>query len=196
MSTNQICRFDGCNQTATIRELCKRHYRNEYAKQKRSDPKWAEQNRKNALATYYKHHDSYKKKKRKYEKKHFEKIIKVLGSKCDACNERYQRDLPRSNLDLHHKFYTDADKTYFKKYGVMPGKQEALRMIKSEQISELKMKYILLCQQCNLIEAWVRKNPKKGFETFAWLYGEGHFDEVLKDDTDNSTIKKLTEFMK
>jgi len=55
-----------------------------------------------------------------------------------------------------------------------------------------RKKFGLLCRQCNNIEAWVRKDGKKAFEAFCYLYGQGHFDEALKDD---KSLKKITEFL-
>jgi hypothetical protein len=126
------------------------------------------------------------------QKKEFEKIYERLGSKCVSCGEKYNPSLKKTNLHIHHKFYS-KDKEYLKKYGTMPQKYEALRMIKANKIRELKKKYTLLCQQCNTIDGWVRKNPDNAFETLCWLYSEGYFDEALKDDL---KFKKLTEFMK
>ncbi len=51
----------------------------------------------------------------------------------------------------------------------------------------------MLCHSYNILEAYVRNDPVKAFETFAWLYGEGYFDKALKDD---SKLKKLSKFIK
>lgn len=128
-----------------------------------------------------------------YEKDNFEKIIDVLGSKCASCGEKYTRGVKMPNLQIHHKFYTEEDKEYKKKYGVNQHKYEALRMIKTNKINELKKKYTLLCGQCNMLEAWVRKDGVKAFEAYCWLHEQGYFDEALRDD---AKFKKLSEFMK
>ena len=104
-----------------------------------------------------------------YEKDNFEKIVEVLGSKCASCGEKYTRGVKMPNLQIHHKFYTEEDKEYKKKYGAKgatPHKYESIRMIKANQINELKKKYTLLCQQCNMLEAWVRKNGVKAFDAY------------------------------
>ena len=131
--------------------------------------------------------------KQGYAKKSSERIFEVYGNKCASCGEKYNSNSNRRNLQLHHRFYSEEDTQYFKKHGIGQGKYEALRMLEANQINELKNKFTLLCPQCNMLEAYVRKDGKKAFEAFCWLYSEGHFDEALKDDT---SFKKLSEFMK
>lgn len=130
--------------------------------------------------------------RRGYERDRMIKIVEVLGSKCVSCGEKFNPDLKRSNLEIHHNYYTEEDKEYFKKYGINQQKYEAWRMIKTNKINELKKKYTLLCGQCNILEAWVRKNGVKAFEAYCWLQEQGYFDEALKDD---AKFKKLSEFM-
>ncbi|MCV0431829.1 hypothetical protein [Nitrosopumilus sp.] len=130
--------------------------------------------------------------RRGYEKRNFTIIVNALGKKCDSCGEKYNPELKKSNLDIHHREYSEEDKKYFKKHGIGQQKYESLRMIKTKKINELKKKYVLLCKQCHQIETFCHQSPKKAFDMFAWLYGEGLFDEVLKDDP---TLKKLTDFL-
>jgi len=195
----KTCSVKGCNRPHLAMGYCNNHYSNYRVKLKReTDPEWRDKTNKYQMKKYYEQHDYRKKQKRGYSKKYQQQIVKALGSKCISCDEKYNPDLKQSNLQIHHKFYSEEEKKIKKENKGNLGathKYEALRMIKQGKYAELKKKFTLLCQQCNTIEAFVRKNPKKAFETFCWIYSEGQFNEVLSEDDDKS-LRKITEFLK
>jgi len=97
-------------------------------------------------------------------------------------------------LQLHHLYYDENDLKkkirYGKSYGAL---YDVITMIESGK--NPKEKYVLLCLQCHEIETFSHQNPKKTFDMFSWMYGQGIFDEVLNDD-DAKNNKKITEFLK
>jgi len=187
---NRKCSVDGCDAKHSAKGFCKSHY----MKNLLSNPERRARKNKEQLQKYYDNHEERKKKKRVTGKLQRAELYKKLGGKCISCGEKFNETLSRSNLELHHKFYDEDDERVRKKFkGNLGSKHiwEIRRMIKNGE--NPKIKFALLCKQCNVIEAHVRINPTKAFETFCWLYGEGQFDEALKDDP---TLKKLTDFLK
>jgi len=188
---NRKCMVKGCNNKHEGLGFCKNHL----AKHHRdTNPELKAKHNKKNLERYYKNHDENKLRKNIKGKSERAELYRKLGAKCVSCGEKYNPKLARSNLEIHHKEYSKEDlevKTKFK------------GNIGSRHISELKKmfkngvnpnkKFCLLCQQCNLLEAFVRMNPVKGFEMFCWLSSENYFDEALKDDP---TLKKITDFLK
>jgi len=110
-----------------------------------------------------------------------------------SCDEKFNSEISRSNMHIHHKFYSDKDIADLKRIGVTGHHWEIKRLIKNNQINELKKKFTLLCRECNQMEKYAKKNSQKTFDFFCWLYGENYFDQALKDDP---KLKKLSEFMK
>ena len=150
--------------------------------------------KKKSMESYFKHHEKRKLAKNTKQKLLRADIYKKLGGKCASCGEKFNSDLARSNLEIHHKEYSKEDLEYKAKNKGNIGSrhhQEVKKML--ENGVSTKKKFCLLCKQCNVIEAHVRINKVKAFETFCWLYGEGYFDQALKDDP---KLKKLTNFMK
>lgn len=188
---NRKCSIDGCNKTHEALGFCKNHY----MKHKRdTDPKWKDKQNKRQLVGYYTHHEERKKRKRILGKLGRIELYKKLGGKCESCGEKLNESLSRVNLQFHHKTYDEDDERIRKKFkGNLGSKHhwEIKRML--DNGISTKKKFALLCIQCNLLEAFVRMNKSKAFDTFCWLYGEGYFDETLKDDP---KLKKITEFIK
>ena len=169
---DKICMVDGCDKKTKAKGQCLNHYNH-----------FRENERRRANPEKYRKIANAKRKKRA------EDSIMMLGGKCDACGEKYNPNVNRSNLDIHHKFY---DEHSYRK----GGKSAWLEVLqKAEKGINVHKQFTLLCQQCNIIEAWVRKEPSKAFETFCYLSSEGYFDEALSKD-DAKEFKKLSEFMK
>jgi len=187
---NRKCSVEGCDNKHEAHGFCKSHW----GKFRRvNDPEYREKMRKYNRDQYFKHHEKRKTTKNVTQKLVRAELYKKLGGKCDSCGEKFDPNLKRSNLEFHHKFYDKEDERLKAKFGGVGSKHigEIKRMV--ENGISTKNKFALLCQQCNLLEAWVRMNPSKAFETFCWLYQEGYFDKALKDDP---SLKKLTSFMK
>jgi len=187
---NRKCSIDGCNEKHQAKGFCKSHY----MKHLRSNPEWKKEKNKKQLQAYYDNHEERKKRKRIVGKLSRIQLYKKLGGKCNSCGEKLDETRIRSNLQFHHKSYDDDDERLRNKFkGNLGSKHhwEINRMLKNG-ISP-KKKFVLLCTQCHDIETASHQNPKKAFDMFAWLYGEGLFDKVLKDD---QSLKKLTDFLK
>jgi len=185
------CSVVGCKYPLRSKGFCHNHYLKHMCD---IDPEFREKHNKKQLENYYKSHEDRKAKKRVWGKAQRIELYKKLGAKCVSCGEKFDESLERSNLEIHHKFYDEDDLRLREKFNGGIGDKplwEIRRMLKNGV--NPKKKFTLLCQVCNNVEGWVRVNPFKAFEAFAWLYGEGHFDEVLKD---NKSLKKLTDFMK
>jgi len=188
--TNRKCSVDGCDKKHQAKGFCKNHY----MKYLRTIPEWKDKQNKKQLQAYYDDHENRKERKRIDGKAQRAELYRKLGAKCVSCGEKFNPTLKRSNLEIHHKIYDDEDmKIKNKNNGNIGSRQitELIRMFKNG--INPNEKFGLLCGQCNTLEAFVRLNPVKAFDTFCWLHGEGYFDEALKDD---QTLKKLTEFMK
>jgi len=188
--TNRKCSVDGCNGKHSAKGFCKAHY----MKYLRTNPEWKDRVNKRQLAEYYGNHEERKKRKRIAGKLSRIDLYKKLGGKCDSCGEKLNESLRRSNLQFHHKSYDKDDERIRAKFkGNLGSKHhwEIKRMIKNG--INPKKKFVLLCLQCHDVETASHQNPKKAFDMFAWLYGEGLFDQVLKADP---KLKKLSEFMK
>lgn len=191
LTKNRVCSVEGCNNKHEAHGLCKSHWGKF---RRKNDPEYKDRINKRAMQNYFKHHEKRKKSKNVKQKSERAELYRKLGAKCASCGEKFNPDLSRSNLEIHHKEYSKEDlEVKAKNKGNIGSRHhwELKRMFK-QGINPNK-KFCLLCKQCNVIEAHVRINPTKAFETFSWLYGEGYFDEALKDD---QTLKKLTEFLK
>jgi len=185
------CTVNGCNNKHHGKGFCRKHYQQNYIKE---NPEYASKLNTKNMERYYKNHEANKLRKNIKGKSERAELYRKLGAKCVSCGEKYNPKSARSNLEIHHKEYSKED---------LEVKAKNKGNIGSRHILELKRmfkngvnpnkKFCLLCKQCNVIEAHVRINPTKAFETFCWLYGEGQFDEALKDD---HTLKKLTNFLK
>lgn len=141
---------------------------------------------------YRKNKPRIQKQKAGLARKRLLKIIKMLGGKCDACDELFNPNRERSNLELHHKYYDKKDLAKRSRYGsVSSNLHDVLKMAK-DGINPRK-KYVLLCKQCHNIETYSHQDPKKTFDMFCWLHEQGIFDEVLKDDDVKN--KRITEFL-
>ena len=175
---NRKCSVDGCNNKHEAHGFCRSHW----GKHRRAnDPEYRDKMNKRNMNYYYKDHEERKRKKRIVGKLSRIDLYKKLGGKCESCGEKLDESLPRSNLQFHHKEYDEDDERLRKKFkGNLGSKHhwEIKRML--DNGISTKKKFALLCIQCNLLEAFVRMNPSKAFEAFAWMYGEGHFDEALK----------------
>lgn len=160
----------------------------------RTNPEWRSDKNKKDLERYYKNYEENKAIKRKIGKSIQSEIVTILGGKCVSCDEKFNPELlSSSNLHIHHKFYSDKDKADLKRIGITGHHWEIKRLIKNNQINELKKKFTLLCRECNQMEKFAKKNGQKTFDFFCWLYGENYLDQALKDDP---KLKKLTDFMK
>jgi len=98
----------------------------------------------------------------------------MLGDKCESCGEKYNPNHSgkRINLEIHHLYYDKQDKVKLEKYGSM-GEiyRDVLRMAKRGE--NPKKKYTLLCQQCNTLEGWIRKNPDKAMAAISYCIDQG-----------------------
>jgi len=91
------------------------------------------------------------------------KSIKILGGKCAACEELFNPNLKRSNLEIHHWYYDDKDLKIKQRYGIVmtPNVRHVLKMAKNG--INPKKKFALLCNQCHLMETSIRQNQKKAW---------------------------------
>ena len=172
--SDRKCSLENCNEPHEAAGFCKKHY----AQMRRRDD------------------SEFRDRSNLRKRQHRTIVFEKLGSKCHSCGEKFNPKLEVSNLQIHHREYTDEEKilkqkSRHKMYDLMD--TELKEWLKHNKISELKKKYALLCEECHRIETFSHQNPKKAFDMFAWMYGEGLFEEVLKDDP---KLKKLTEFVK
>ena len=189
--SNKKCSVYGCNKSHEALGFCRSHYSKF---RRKNDSAYRERMRKKSMDGYFKYHEERKKQKRITGKSERIELYKKLGGKCDSCGEKLNESLSKSNLQIHHKFYDNEDLKVKEKFKGRLGSRHILELKRMFRNGiDPNKKFGLLCQQCNLIEAFVRMNPVKAFGTFCWLYGEGHFDEALKDD---NSLKKLTDFIK
>jgi len=193
----ETCSVEDCNKPHSREGYCKSHYSKFVAYPKRraellADPEKYEQHKKHVMELYYARHGIQKRQKRERAKRKSRQMIKMLGGKCESCGEKFNPDLERSNLDFHHRHYDEKDKKIRRKWGYVPNIVHEIEVLIKEGKNP-KKKFALLCKQCNSIEAFVRIDKKKAFETFSWLYEEGYFDEALSDD---KSLRKITEFLK
>ena len=86
-----------------------------------------------------------KRKKRKMREQLLE-VIKILGGKCDACEELFNPNLERTNLEIHHNYYDEKDLKVKQRYGIVvtPNVRHVLKMVKDG--IDPKKKYTLLCK--------------------------------------------------
>jgi len=188
---NRKCSVEGCDNKHNAHGFCKSHWGK---LRRKNDPEYREKYRKKSIEGYYKFHEKRKLTKNTTQKLNRAEIYKKLGGKCESCGEKFNPDLTKSNLHIHHKEYDEDDMRLKKKFKGSVGSKhhwEVKRMLKNG--INTKKKFALLCQQCNLLEAWIKPNPSKALDMFSWLHEEGYFDEALKDDP---KLKKLSEFMK
>jgi len=188
--TNQKCSVDGCDKPHSGKGFCKNHYMINYF---RTNPEQRTNKNKRDLNRYYKNYEENKAKKRKIGKSIQSEIVTLLGGKCVACDEKFNPELPSSNMHIHHMTYSDKDKADLSRIGVTGHHWEIKRLIKNNQITELKNKFALLCRECNHMEGYAKKDSQKTFNFICWLLDEGHLEEALKDDP---KLKKITGFMK
>jgi len=188
---NRKCSVEGCDNKHEAHGLCKSHWTKS---RRKNDPEYRKKMRKKSIEGYYKYHEKRKTAKNTRQKFLRADIYKKLGGKCESCGEKFNPVSAKSNLVIHHRFYDEDDMRIKKKNKGNIGSKhhwEVKKML--ENGVNTKEKFGLLCEQCNHLEGFVRMNVFKAFDAFAWMYGEGHFDEVLKDDP---KLKKLTNFMK
>ena len=194
-----ICSADGCENKRQAKGYCDYHYRR-FTKGIPFDKiKQGEMRKKNCLISDCKE----KAYSQFYCERHFniftnakrsKKAVDLLGGKCESCGEIHNPKLSKTNLEIHHRFYDDLEIEQKKAGKQRSGSQLPMEILrKAKNGINPKKKFALLCKQCHAIETTSHQNPKKAFDMFAWMYGEGLFDEVLKDDP---KLKKLTEFIK
>ena len=172
----KICSKDNCEKPANSRGLCKSHYIKEYKNKNRAHINVT----RNAL-------------RKKWQMDAF----KILGGNCESCGEKLDPTLPRSNLTVHHRFYSEVDQIRRSKYHhIVPYTLSEIQNKKKSKQNP-KKKFGVLCGTCNSIEGFVRKDPKKAFEAFCWIYGEGIFDKILADDErkDEKSHMRITDFL-
>ena len=120
-------------------------------------------------------------------------VVKMLGRKCDACEELFNPNLEISNLEIHHLSYDEKELMKQSRYGSISSTvRDVLKMAKNGM--NPRKKYVLLCKQCHNIETFSHQDPKKTFDMYCWLYEQGIFEKVLNDDAKNN--RKITEFPK
>jgi len=182
------CKITGCKNDHRSSGFCRKHYEQfrmkdtSYSKHKKELDKKRQRT------------PEYKDKKSKEKKLLRRKLIELLGGKCVSCGEKYDPNSPRLNLEIHHKEYSEKELENKKKYGQGYGSSyvNELNQMFKKGINP-KKRFCVLCRQCNMLEAWVRRDTLKAFDAYCWLHGEGYFDKALKDDP---KLKKLSEFMK
>jgi len=193
----KTCSVEDCNKPHSREGYCKSHYSKFIAYPKRrsellEDPEKYEQHKKHVMELYYKSHDKKKQQKRERLSRMTLKAIRILGGKCESCGEKYDPDLKKTNLEFHHNYYDEKELERRKKSLLVTNIAESI--IKMSKKGNPKKKFALLCKQCHQIETFSHQDPKKAFDMFAWMHGEGMFDEVLNDDAKNN--RKITEFLK
>lgn len=188
---NRKCSVDGCDKPHSGKGFCKNHY----LKFKReTDPEWKNKVNEKQLQAYYDDHENRKERKRIDGKTKRAELYLKLGGKCVSCGEKFDPKLKISNLAIHHKFYDEEDIKAKKKFKGSTGSRQFTELIRMFKTGiDPNKKFTLLCHQCNLLEGWVRVNPEKAFDTFAWLVSEGYFDKAMENDP---SLKKITEFLK
>jgi len=186
---NRKCSIDGCNNKHHAHGLCRSHWGKH---RRKNDPEYRDRINKRQLRSYFDDHESRKAVKRKIGKSIQSEIVTILGGKCVACDEKFNPKLSQSNMHIHHKFYSDKDKADLERVGITGHHWEIKRLIKNNQIHELRKKFTLLCRDCNHMEGYAKKNSKKTFNFICWLLGEGQLEEALQDDP---KLKKITEFL-
>ena len=164
-----------------------------YRKKFEDNPEEHEKFLKDKVEYYRKNKPQIQKRKAEKNKKQLLEATEILGAKCVSCGEPFNLNLKKTNLQIHHLKYDEDEMRKKSRYGSISSNfRDVLKMAKNG--NNPKEKYVLLCIQCHGIETFSHKNPKKTFDMFSWLYGQGIFDEVLNDDAGNN--KKITEFLK
>jgi len=141
---------------------------------------------------YRENKPAIQKKKSETQKKRQLEAMYMLGDKCEACGEKYNSKLKKTNLHLHHFYYDKHEKEKREKYGTIGETfRDVLNMAKRGE--NPKKKYTLLCQQCNALEGWIRKNPDKAIDAFGWCFEKGIIDFETPTPEGN---KRIDEFIK
>lgn len=126
------------------------------AKQK-VDPIWHEEEKRKKREHHAKpevqQREAWRKKMKTKQQKEF--LYKQLGSKCQSCDEDYNPNKPRTNLQLAHKIYIRSTKN---QYEVFRQAKAAYDMGGSK---ELFKQFALLCYSCHGIFDIARGQPKK-----------------------------------
>jgi len=189
-----ICKVVGCDKKNHGQGYCKIHYSKLVATPRiQNNPALRERVRESQR----KSEQRPERKERKQEidkRRRFNdriRVIKMIGTKCASCGEKVDMSNPQ-NLEFHHKYYDDYDEKFMKKYGRNPSNYKQVLDIASNGINP-KKKFELLCHQCNVLEAFVRTNPKKAWDAIFWLIEHNILDADLLDEKGN---RKLTEFLK
>lgn len=184
---NKQCSEDSCIGVVFARGLCSRHY----WQVRRLDPIFREKKNKDNLERYHAN-PAIKERKRIRQKSWTAEIYIKLGGVCVSCGERYDPNLSRSNIQIHHKFYDDDDERIKKKFkGNLGSKHhwEIRRMLKNGVNPEKK--FCLLCRECNLLEGNIRQDYAKALHTFLWLLEQGEFEK----NNFSPILRKMTGLM-
>jgi len=158
---NRKCSVEGCNNKHNAYGFCISHWGK---LRRKNDPEYRDRINKRQLQEYYADHEKHKAIKRKIGKSVQSEIVIILGGKCVSCDEKFNPELVSySNLHIHHKFYSDKDKADLKRIGITGHQWEIKRLIKNNQINELKKKFTLLCRECNQMEKFAKKKWSENF---------------------------------
>jgi len=133
---------------------------------------------------------SLQKKQLRIERTH--SAIEVLGGKCDACEELYNPNLTRTNLQIHHRYYDKEELKKKERYGKIPtstNTYDVLKMAKSG--INPKKKYCLLCKECHNMVTFITQNQSKAWNILAWLVDNKVLDVDTIDTKENKTIEEF-----
>tara|TARA_Y100000590_G_scaffold254326_1_gene285636 strand:- start:102 stop:707 length:606 start_codon:yes stop_codon:yes gene_type:complete len=116
-----------------------------------------------------------KKKRSEYTKKYYELTAKnkvlqqrltIIGKlsnelyQCECCNEKIDLTKKKVNLEIHHRYYDESDKTG----GIL---FQIERMEKSGD--DITKKFAVLCRECNMLEAYMKPHSEKANQMIKWL---------------------------
>ena len=187
------CKVKDCNNLNHGHGYCKSHWgKFIYIPSIAKDPKKQNKRRKSALNAYYKHKDVNLPKIRMKKRLNRIDAIKMIGTECESCGEKFKPNSKPLNLEFHHRYYDDYDKKNIEKYGRTPSNWAQVLKIAKEGKNP-KGKFSVLCRTCHMIETFVHQNQHKAWSALAWCVEQGILDVEKPFSVDS---KKITEFLK
>ena len=129
-------------------------------------PKSHEKRKKDAKEFYKQHkkHDLDQKKIKRKQQREF--VYKAMGLECMCCGELYNRNLKRTNLELHHRIYNQSPSTKAETF------RQALDAYDIGGKKLLLERFALLCHTCHMSLTHIAQDIRKGRKVLEYIETE------------------------
>lgn len=131
-----------------------------------TNPETHEKLKKDAKEFYKKHrkHDLDRKKFKRKQQNVF--LYEQMGLECLICGDFYNRNLRRTNLELHHKKYYGGHDTKAETF------RQALDALDEGGKELLLERFELLCHTCHMSITWIGQDIRKGRKVLEYIKKE------------------------